>query len=351
MKKICTLLALAMVSAMSWAAVSITVTPDNVDFGTVTMLGHESTGVEGSITFDVTYSGLQPYSGVVFEDVEMPEEDAAFWISGTNTAGWIYGGDEWNDPEGQGLTLNYYATAAGTYTGKIRFYSYTDAYWEVESPSVYMTMTLKVIDGELPKVTLTRINSTSELKEGDVVMFVNEDAGAVSGTYNGETAYIPYMTEDVTIDKAAGTARVLESAQMFTLSKYSGNWQFTTTDTGKRLHLDVSGKGAFTFADTQAGTILAGWGISISNGVAEVSKPDGTFPVEFNADRFKPYKNAGSGTSISLYKKNNPSTDVEQVQSDLSGSGAGNCTKVLRDGKILIIRNGATYDLTGRRVE
>ena len=47
----------------------------------------------------------------------------------------------------------------------------------------------------------------------------------------------------------------------------------------------------------------------------------------------------------------NPTTDIDEVPSDRSGSGAGNCTKVLRDGNILIIRNGATYDLTGRRVE
>ena len=76
MKKFFTILALAMVSVMSWAAVNITVSPNNVDFGTVSIKG--KTHVEDSVTINVTYSGLQPYCGVGFADYQMPEEDAAF---------------------------------------------------------------------------------------------------------------------------------------------------------------------------------------------------------------------------------------------------------------------------------
>ena len=302
-------MALAMVSAMSWAAVSITISPSHVDFGSQSIKGKDH--VEGSVTFDVTYSGLQPYCGVYFEDVEMPEDDAAFWIEGTNTDGYIYGGDTYTPAEGQGLTLNYYADHAGTYTGKIRFFSYTDANWEVESQSVYMTMKLVVSsDADVAKTTpFVRINSNSELGDGDIIVFVSESAGAVGGPLN--QTYLPAVTEQVKIDKANGKADVPETAQMFKATKYSGNWQFTTTDTEKRLHMDVSGKGAFTFAEPQAGTILANWGVDISNGVAEVSKPDGTYPVEFNGDRFKPYKSAGTGTAIALYKKAGEAQEIE----------------------------------------
>ena len=302
-------MALAMVSAMSWAAESITISPSHVDFGSQSIKGKDH--VEGSVTFDVTYSGLQPYCGVYFEDVEMPEDDAAFWIEGTNTDGYIYGGDTYTPAEGQGLTLNYYADHAGTYTGKIRFFSYTDANWEVESQSVYMTMKLVVSsDADVAKTTpFVRINSNSELGDGDIIVFVSESAGAVGGPLN--QTYLPAVTEQVKIDKANGKADVPETAQMFKATKYSGNWQFTTTDTEKRLHMDVSGKGAFTFAEPQAGTILANWGVDISNGVAEVSKPDGTYPVEFNGDRFKPYKSAGTGTAIALYKKAGEAQEIE----------------------------------------
>jgi len=311
MRKVFSLLTLALFSVMSWAAVNITITPNHVDFGTQSIKGKDH--VEGSVTINVSYSGLQPYCGVAFEDVEseMPAEGAAFWLDGTNTEGWIYGGDTYTPAEGEGLTLHYYAEQAGTFTGKIRFYSYTDANWEVESESKYLTMKLVVTsDADVAKTTpFVRVNSTSELKDGDTIVFVSESAGAVGGPLS--QTYLPAVTEQVKIDKARGEADIPETAQMFKATKYSGNWQFTTTDTKKRLHMDVSGKGAFTFAEPQAGTILANWGVDISNGIAEVSKPDGTFPVEFNSDRFKPYKSVGTGSAIALYKKAGEAQEIE----------------------------------------
>lgn len=312
MKKIFSLLTLAMISVMSWAAVSITVTPNNVDFGTVSIKG--KTNVEDSVTINVTYSGLQQYCGVAFEDDQMPEEDAAFWLDGTKTAGWIYGGDAYTPAEGQGLQLHYYAEKAGTYTGRIRFYSYSDADWEVKTPYVYLNIRLEVSgDAEIATTTpFERLNSTSDLKAGDTVVFVCESAGAVSGPLNG--AYLPAVTEGVKIDKAAGTADVPETAQTFVLGQYGGNWQFTATGTTNKLALDVTGKGAFTYAAAVPNQILVGWGISISNGVAYVSKPDETFPVEFNTDRFKPYKTA-QGSTYQLYKK---AGEAQEIQSSLT---------------------------------
>lgn len=312
MKKIFSLLTLAMISVMSWAAVSITVTPNNVDFGTVSIKG--KTNVEDSVTINVTYSGLQQYCGVAFEDDQMPEEDAAFWLDGTKTAGWIYGGDAYTPAEGEGLQLHYYAEKAGTYTGRIRFYSYSDADWEVKTPYVYLNIRLEVSeDAEIATTTpFERLNSTSDLKVGDTVVFVCESAGAVSGPLNG--AYLPAVTEGVKIDKTAGTADVPETAQTFVLGQYGGNWQFTATGTTNKLALDITGKGAFTYAAAVPNQILVGWGISISNGVAYVSKPDETFPVEFNTDRFKPYKTA-QGSTYQLYKK---AGEAQEIQSSLT---------------------------------
>lgn len=308
MKKILTFMALGMISAMSWAAVNITVSPNNVDFGTVSIKG--KTSVEDSVTINVTYSGLLQYCGVVFEYDQMPEQDAAFWISGTNTDRWIYGGDTYNPAEGQGLQLHYYAEKAGTYTGRIRFYSYSDANWEVKTPYVYLNISL-VVSGDADVATTSpyeRINSTSELKSGDTVVFVCESAGAVCGPLDG--AYLPAITEHVKIDKTAGTADVPETAQSFILSQYGGNWQFIATGTTNKLALDISGKGAFTYAAAVPNQILVGWGISISNGTAYVSKPDETFPVEFNTDRFKPYKTP-QGSTYQLYKKAGAAQQIE----------------------------------------
>lgn len=312
MKKFFLLLTLAMISVTSWAAVSITVTPDNVDFGTVSIKG--KTSVEGSATINVTYSGLQQYSGVVFEDDQMPENDAMFWISGTNVDGWIYGGDAYTPAEGQGLQLHYYADKAGTYTGRIRFYSYSDAEGTIKSDYVYLNIKLVVSgDAEIATTsTYQRLNSTGDLQSGDTVVFISESAGAVCGPLNG--AYLPAVTENVKIDKVAGTAEVPETAQTFILGQYGGNWQFTATGTSNKLALDITDKGAFTYAAPVANKILVGWGIRISNGVAEVGKPDGTFPVRFNSNRFKPYKSA-AGTDIALYKK---AGAAQQIQSSLT---------------------------------
>ena len=349
MKKIILFIALIAFSAMGFAAVSITVSPNNVNFGTVSING--KTEVEDSVTINVTYSGLVEYCGVFFEDDNMPDDGAMFWIDGTEDPGYIYGGDEWNAAEGPALQLHYYADAAGTYTGRFRFYSYNTAddwYNEVRSEYQYLTVTLTVTD-EVPVVQTTsfeRINSTSELKAGDVVVFVSESAGAVGGPLND--TYLPAVTENVTVDAAAGTAEIPATAQMFTLSKYSGNWQFTTTDSGQRMHLDVSYKGAFTFSDTKPNEILAGWGIEISNGVAVVSRPDDeqTFPVLFNSDRFKPYKNAIDYASpeVALYRRVQNATGLEQTVTEEG------VRKEVRDGRLVIIRNGLIYTAEGQHL-
>lgn len=323
MRKIFFFLTLFMSVAVAQAVPTFSINPSHIDFGEVSIKGTDH--VEGELPFSVTYSGLLESCGIAFEDVdaEMPAEGAAFWIEGTNTDGWIYGGDAWNDPEGDNLTLHYYADKAGSYTGKIAFYTYTDADWTVESARQYLTMELTVTDEAIVvKVTdFERINSTSDLHEGDVVVFLSEASAAVGGPLEG--TYLPAITENLTVDASTGKAKVPETAQQFTMSKYSGNWQFTTTDTGKRMNLDITGKGAFTFADPKAGEILAGWGISISGGAATVSKPDGTFPVEFNENRFKPYKSP-QGSTWCLYKKVGDPEEIESKLTIPSGINFGN---------------------------
>ena len=300
MKRIASFVALILFSAMSFAAVSITVSPNNVDFGEVSIKG--KTSVEGSTTINVTYSGLQAYCGVVFEDDVMPDDGAAFWLDGTNVDGWIYGGDQYNPAEGNGLTLHYYADAAGTYTGKIRFFSYTDSDWEVKSDYVYLTIKLTVTDEAIVPKTIPFERVTS-LTDGDTIIFVSEAAGAVSAPL--KDTYLQVLTDGVTIDATSHKAEVPETGvQMFRASKYSGNWQFYTLDaTPKRLHLDASGKGAFTYAATSE-TIFATWAVSFSSsGAATVCRPsDDGFPVEFNSDRFKPYKTP-QGSTYQIYKK------------------------------------------------
>ena len=304
MKKFFTILALAMVSVMSWAAVSITVNPTSVDFGTVSIKG--LTEVEDSVAVTVGWSGLREYCGIWTETTNEPAEDCAFWAS----PDYLYATDPWHSVSNPyEFMVHYYATKAGTYSAKIHFYTYSDENWEVREEKVINVSIVVSGDAVLPTTsTYERLNSTSDLKAGDTVVFVCESAGAVSGPLNG--AYLPAVTEGVKIDKTAGTADVPETAQTFVLGQYGGNWQFTATGTTNKLALDITGKGAFTYAAAVPNQIVVGWGISISSGTAYVSKPDETFPVEFNSNRFKPYKSP-QGSTYQLYKKVGAAQPIE----------------------------------------
>lgn len=308
MKKFFTILALAMISVTSWAAVSITVTPDNVDFGTVSIKG--LTEVEDSVAVTVGWSGLQENCGIWTETTNEPAEDCAFWTS----PDYLYATDPWHSVSNPyEFMVHYYATKAGTYSAKIHFYTYSDENWKVREEKVINVSI--VVSGDAQVATTTpyeRIQTTSGLSVGDTVIFVNEAAGAVSGEFN--TSYLTAITEGVTINTSTGQAYIPEEAQTFVVSQYGGNWQFTATGTSNKLALDITDKGAFTYAAPVANKILVGWGIRISNGVAEVGKPDGTFPVRFNSNRFKPYKSA-AGTDIALYKK---AGAAQQIQSSLT---------------------------------
>ena len=299
MKKFFLFLVACAMSIATYAAVSITINPSHVDFGEVSIKGQAS--VEGSATFDVTYSGLPQYCGVVFEDVEMPEDGAAFWIEGTNTDGWIYGGDQHNPAEGQGLTLHYMADKAGTYTGKIRFYSYEDADWEIESTSVYLTMSLTVTSEAIVATTTpyVRVNSISELAAGDVVVFVNEGAGAVCGAING--TYLSAITEDVDINTTNHEAIIPEAAQTFTIAKNGSYWQFNA---GSYL---LGGSST----SLTSGTGTTDWTISIASGEATIAPKESSATIQYNssAPRFKLY--TSTQTPISLYKKSGEAAAVE----------------------------------------
>lgn len=309
MRKLISFVALFLCAAALQAE---TINASDLDFGTVSIKGQSY--VMGTADIDVSWTGFAADGRYLCLEITDGEDN--FYIDDNDNLNNSYCysmGYAGKMTTSATFSIGFYAEAAGTFTGKLYFYAYGGGDW---GTLIEKEVNLKVevtSDAIVDKVIdFERLNSTSDLKDGDVIVFVSESAGAVSGPLY--TTYLQSVTENVTIDKAQGKAKVPETAQMFTLSKYSGNWQFTTTDTKQRLHLDITGKGAFTYADTEPNEILANWGISISGGVAEVSKPDGTFPVEFNGDRFKPYKNS-SGTAIALYKKVG---DAEELVSKLT---------------------------------
>lgn len=307
MRKILISFALVMISVMSQAA---SITASDVDFGTTSIKGKSS--VTGSYDVAVSWSGLSNQDYSIYAEVS--ENSEVFYMSDGDTYGVAsyYMGYGSNMTYSTTFTVNYYAESAGTFTGKVRLYSYDTSYNEVEKV-INLTVTVTG-DAVVAKTTpYVRVNSTSELKDGDVVVLVSESESAVSGALEG--TYLTAITEGVKV--ANGKADVPESAQTFVMKKYSGNWQFLyPDDNDKALLLDYvsnSGKGAFATTYT-AGSTVKSWEISISNGVATVIRPndaDPAYPVRYNSDRFKPYKSESTGTDIAIYKKAGEAQDVQ----------------------------------------
>ena len=293
MKRIASFLALILFSAFTFAG-SIGA-PTNIDFGSYSIKGLSE--VTDSVELTLSPSGISEY-GIGVEVVD--DAEGIFWASDS----WLYPN---GTPDYHGVKkakVYFYAIEKGTFTAKLRLTDYdTNAYEDVQ---------LKVIitdEAIVPKtIPFERVTS---LSDGDTIIFVSEAAGAVCGPLY--TTYLPAITEGVTIDATNHKAEVPETGvQMFRAAKYSGNWQFYTADAdAKRLHLDVSGKGAFTYATTSS-TVLATWKVEISSsGAVTMCRPsDDSFPVEFNSDRFKPYKTP-LGSTFQIYKKVGSAVDIQ----------------------------------------
>lgn len=315
MKKLYLLTALLLASAIGFAA-SITVSPSTVDFGSVSIKG-QSLPVTGTTSVTVTWSGLTNKETSMYAEISQGALDNdtnpnGFYVANPDYVYLGYGDKMVSSCQ---FSIGYSVKAAGSYSGKLHLYSYDTNWSEVHHQ--YANITITVTDDAIVAKTtpFVRVNTTNDLKEGDVVVFVSENDAAVSGQLNG--AYLTAITDGVKVDKANGKADVPEDAQTFLLHQYNGNWQFLYPDDNeKALLLDYSGNGAFA-TTYSAGSTVKTWEISISNGVATVIRPneaDPAYPVRFNSDRFKPYKSESIGTDIAIYKK---AGEAQEIQSKL----------------------------------
>lgn len=290
MKKIASFVALVLISVMSFAG-SIGA-PASMDFGTYNIYGQSE--LMDSLELTLNPSGISDY-GIGVEVVD--DADGIFWPSDS----WLYAN---GTPDYHGVKkakVYFYVIETGVYTAKLRLTDYnTSAYEDV-------ALKVTIVNNKPVVATFTKVTTTSDLNVDDTIVFACESAGAVGGPLY-ET-YLPAVTANVKFNTSDKTLEVPEATvQMFRLAKNGSDWQFWTVEaTPKRLHLNTTGKGSFTYADTEAGVIFANWGISISSGSATVSKADGTWPVSFNSNRFKPYATAQGSTTYQIYKKKSAS--------------------------------------------
>ena len=299
MKKIASFVALVLISAMSFAG-SIGA-PTSIDFGTYNIYDLEE--IYDSLEIKLEPSGISS-GGMYLEVLNDPE--GVFYLSNT----WVYPDGKADFHRTKYAKVYFYALEKGSYSATLRI-GEADSYDAgTDTYGLYadVTLTASVVNNKPVVATFTKVTSTSDLKVNDTIVFACESAGAVGGPLY-ET-YLPAITANVKFNTSDKTLEAPESTiQMFRVAKNGSDWQFWTVEaTPQRLHLNTTGKGSFTYADTEAGVIFANWGISFdSKGNATLSKPDGTWPVSFNSNRFKPYATAQGSTTYQIYKKKSAS--------------------------------------------
>lgn len=182
-----------------------------------------------------------------------------------------------------------------------------------------------------PEGSYVLVESNSQLAAGDIIVFANSSAGKAASAFN--STYLE-VTDATISQKILDCATPME----FTLGKNGNYWTLTNGS-------DLLGGNEKTLA-LNAGTTQ--WTIDITSGVATVKPKDSIYPLQYNSGspRFKLY-NEGSQGDCEIYKKNNaPTVDIESIQ-----PSEVRIQKVIRDGQVLILRNGRMYDLNGKCIE
>ena len=193
MKKIFTILALAMISVMSWATVSITVTPNVIDFGTVYLdeNGEADSDWKQAI---LTWSGLIPYCSVFVDTIDAPDVNAGVEFRITSDDGtedydsdYWYGGDEWNPATNPNVWVKFYAIEPGDYSVIYRFFSYEnedDWYYETnKAGNADLLVKVKVLPHQDTGVENAKaaVKAQKVICDGQVLIIRNGEKYDVTG--------------------------------------------------------------------------------------------------------------------------------------------------------------------------
>lgn len=189
MKKIFTVLVLAMASMMSWAAVNITVTPNEIDFGTLYL--DENGEAEANATATLTWSGITDYCSVFMDTIGAPAANAdyEFWATKSDGSDYWYTGDMYNPADNPTVYVGVYAIAPGEYSIKYNFYSFaTEDDWYNESPkggNAELVLKAKVVKKSttgVENVQSDKVQCTKEIRNGQMYILRNGEKYSAAGT-------------------------------------------------------------------------------------------------------------------------------------------------------------------------
>ncbi|MBO7458801.1 MAG: hypothetical protein J6T80_06075 [Paludibacteraceae bacterium] len=180
MKKILvSLIALVMCNMMSWGTVNISVSPKEIDFGTVQLKNGEAEPDDWA-TATLNYT-LATYVYNVFIDtvgtISPNCEFSAVADSGEDF--WYDSG--YGSPETT-VWVSFYATAAGDYSIKYHFYSWDNYNWENKVYGDELTVKVKVVDQATGiDEEKAKVESRKELRDGQVLIMRKGEVYSVTG--------------------------------------------------------------------------------------------------------------------------------------------------------------------------
>ena len=184
MKKIFTICALVMISAMSWAVVSITVNPKVIDFGTVSLNESGEAEPEDYALAELNYTLAQWVYNVFIDTVGVQNPNCEFSAVADSGYDFWYAGDGWTDPETT-VWVSFYAIEAGDYQIKYHFYSWEDYNWETKVYGDELTVKVKVLPyGEtegFESVQKSDVRSQKIIRNGQVLIRRNGEFYSVFG--------------------------------------------------------------------------------------------------------------------------------------------------------------------------
>lgn len=230
---------------------------------------------------------------------------------------------------------------------EVSAYDY-DAYEDIILTDGGDTPTPPVTDGR----TFTLVTNVSDLKAGDNVLFAATYesvtyAAAASMSSTTRAAFLD--VEKVTLTGNTITLPKTSAAAVFTLGANSSNW--TLTVSGKKL-------GA-TAAKNLAWDKNTAWTLAVDAGKATLynaaNKDFGRFLFNANLQNFTPKprfciytSNINSSTTMMLpciYKEVTMPTALDETLAPASAS------KIMHNGQVFILRDGARYTILGIKVE
>ena len=179
MKKIgFVLIALVMCNVMSWGTVSITVSPKEIDFGTVQLENGEAEP-DDYATATLNYTLATYVYNVFIDTVGTINPNCEFYaISDRGYDFWYDSG--YGSPETT-VWVSFYATAAGDYSIKYRFYTYEED-WVTKVTGDELTVKVKVVDQATGiEETKAKVESRKELRDGRMVIICNGNIYDLNG--------------------------------------------------------------------------------------------------------------------------------------------------------------------------